>query len=67
MRSRARIRTIRGGWTRVQWSPLHAARCTLHESPESPWPTFIMIDPGFGVGSVNLVKVTGIYSELGRR
>jgi eukaryotic-like serine/threonine-protein kinase len=28
---------------------------------------FIMIDPGFGVGSINLVKVTGLYSELRKR
>jgi len=25
---------------------------------------FIMIDPGFGAGSINLVKVTGLYAEL---
>jgi len=28
---------------------------------------FIMIDPGFGIGSINLVKVTGLYSELRSR
>jgi hypothetical protein len=28
---------------------------------------FIMIDPGFAGGSTNLVKVTGLYSELRNR